>query len=111
MFSQLQQAFKNMIGESNWADPVTQQVTSQKVDAIQAEIGYPKIFETPDNLEKLYEHVRNKLIINYNYIINYNQAVRLMTDYIIFSTLLLFIKLCLLGGNSRRQISSKHVGH
>lgn len=57
MLSQLQQAFKGMIYESNWMDRVTQQVMSQKVDAIKAEIGYPKFFEMPDDLDKLYEHV------------------------------------------------------
>lgn len=62
MLSQLQQAFKGMIKESDWTDDVTQRVTSEKVDAIKAEIGYPKIFETPDELDKLYEHVRNILI-------------------------------------------------
>lgn len=58
MLSQLQQAFKGMIGESEWTDRVTQRVTSRKVDAIRAEIGYPKIFETPDELDKLFEYVR-----------------------------------------------------
>jgi predicted metalloendopeptidase len=57
MLSQLQRAFKGMIEESKWTDRVTQQVTSKKVDAIKAEIGYPEIFETPEELEKLYEHV------------------------------------------------------
>lgn len=57
MLSQLQQAFKGMIDESDWMDRVTQQVMAQKVDAIKAEIGYPKFFETPDDLDKLYEHV------------------------------------------------------
>lgn len=77
MLSQLQQAFKNMIGQSAWADSVTQQVTSRKVDAIIAEIGYPKIFEKPNDLEKLYEHVRNKPFY-YFIIINYNQSVRIL---------------------------------
>ncbi|XP_025424272.1 neprilysin-like isoform X2 [Sipha flava] len=57
MLSQLQRAFKGMIEESKWTDRVTQQVTSKKVDAIKAEIGYPEIFETPEELEKLYEHI------------------------------------------------------
>lgn len=57
MFSQLQRAFKGMIEESKWTDRNTQHVTSQKVDAIKAEIGYPEIFKTPEELEKLYEHV------------------------------------------------------
>lgn len=60
MLSQLQQAFKGMISESDWTDDVTQQVTSQKVDAIKAEIGYPDIFKTPDDLEKIYEFVRTQ---------------------------------------------------
>lgn len=58
MLSQLQQAFKGMIGDSEWTDRVTQRVTSRKVDAIRAEIGYPKIFETPDKLDQLFEYVR-----------------------------------------------------
>lgn len=58
MLSQLQRAFKRMIEESKWTDRATQLVTSKKVDAIKAEIGYPGIFETPEELEKLYEHVR-----------------------------------------------------
>lgn len=53
----MQQAFKGMIDESDWMDRITQQVMAQKVDAIKAEIGYPKFFETPDELDKLYEHV------------------------------------------------------
>lgn len=57
MLRQLQRAFKGMIEESKWTDRATQHVTSQKVDAIKAEIGYPGIFETPEALEKLYEHV------------------------------------------------------
>lgn len=57
MLSQLQQAFKGMIDESDWLDGVTQQVTSQKVDAIKAEIGYPKIFEKPEKLDELYDYV------------------------------------------------------
>lgn len=57
MLSQLQQAFKGMIDESDWMDRVTQQAMGQKVDAIKAEIGYPKFFETPDDFDKLYEHV------------------------------------------------------
>jgi len=59
MLSQLQQAFKSMIGESDWTDRVTQRVISEKVDAIGAEIGYPNVFGTPDELDKLYAHVRN----------------------------------------------------
>lgn len=58
MLSQLQQAFKNMIDSSIWTDQATKQVTSEKVDAIKAEIGYPEIFEKPEELEKLYEYVR-----------------------------------------------------
>lgn len=58
MLNQLKQAFKSMINESDWTDNVTKQATSQKVDAIKAEIGYPKIFETPEDLENLYENVR-----------------------------------------------------
>lgn len=58
MLSQLQKAFKGMIDESDWTDRVTQQVTSKKVDAIKAEIGYPEIFKTPDDLDKLYNYVR-----------------------------------------------------
>lgn len=57
MLSQLQQAFKGMIDKSDWTDRVTRQVTALKVDAIKAEIGYPKIFETPDELDKLFENV------------------------------------------------------
>lgn len=62
MLSQLQQAFKGMIGESDWLDRITQRVTSQKVDAIKAEIGYPKMFETPEKLDKLYDYV-NSIIL------------------------------------------------
>lgn len=62
MLSQLQQAFKGMISDSDWTDCVTKRATSEKVDAITAEIGYPKIFETPDELDKLYEHVRTTCV-------------------------------------------------
>jgi len=63
MLSQLQQAFKGMIGDSDWTDSVTKRATSEKVDAIRAEIGYPKIFETPDELDKLYEHVNTIMCV------------------------------------------------
>lgn len=65
MLSQLQQAFKGMISESDWLDRVTQQVTSEKVDAIKAEIGYPKIFETPDELDKLYDYVSTIMLYRF----------------------------------------------
>ncbi|XP_050422697.1 neprilysin-11-like isoform X2 [Adelges cooleyi] len=57
MLGQLQKAFKTMIMASPWTDRTTKLVTSQKVDAIQAEIGYPKIFDSPSELEKLFQHV------------------------------------------------------
>jgi len=50
-----------MMRESNWTDEATKQVTTLKVNSMKIGVGYPKIFEFPDELEKNFEHVRRIL--------------------------------------------------
>jgi len=58
MIKQLQVAFSDMINESDWTDEATKEVTNLKVNTMKIGVGYPKIFEKPDELDKNYEHVR-----------------------------------------------------
>lgn len=58
MIKQLQVAFNDMITESNWTDEAAKEVTTLKANAIKIGVGYPKLFEKPDELDKNYEHVR-----------------------------------------------------
>lgn len=58
MINQLQGAFSDMISESDWTDEQTKQVATLKVDAMRIGVGYPKIFETPDELDANYNYVR-----------------------------------------------------
>ncbi|KAL5240023.1 hypothetical protein ACI65C_007433 [Semiaphis heraclei] len=57
MIKQLQVAFNDMITESNWTDEAAKEVTTLKANAIKIGVGYPKLFEKPDELDKNYEHV------------------------------------------------------
>lgn len=58
MIKQLQMAFSDMISESDWTDEATKQVTTLKANAMKIGVGYPKIFETPDELDENYNYVR-----------------------------------------------------
>ncbi|XP_015365840.1 PREDICTED: neprilysin-2-like [Diuraphis noxia] len=57
MIKQLQNAFGDLIKKSNWTDEATKQMTTLKANAMKIGVGYPKIFEKPDELDKIYEHV------------------------------------------------------
>ncbi|XP_022180671.1 neprilysin-2-like [Myzus persicae] len=57
MINQLQGAFSDMISESDWTDEQTKQVATLKVDAMRIGVGYPKIFETPDELDANYNYI------------------------------------------------------
>jgi len=58
MIKQLQGAFSDMIRESDWTDEDTKKATTLKANAMRIGVGYPTIFESPDELEKNYDYVR-----------------------------------------------------
>lgn len=58
MIKQLQGAFSDMISESDWTDEATKKVATLKAKAMRIGVGYPKLFESPDELEKNYFYVR-----------------------------------------------------
>jgi len=58
MINQLQYVFKNMISESDWTDEETKRTILLKLDALKVEVGYPKIFEMPDQLDKKFDYVK-----------------------------------------------------
>ncbi|XP_026821188.1 endothelin-converting enzyme 2-like isoform X1 [Rhopalosiphum maidis] len=79
MISQLQYVFKNMISESDWMDEETKRAIFIKLDALKVGVGYPKIFETPDLLDKQFDYVK---IIENEYlqtIVNINVEELIMT--------------------------------
>ncbi|XP_060870447.1 LOW QUALITY PROTEIN: neprilysin-2-like [Metopolophium dirhodum] len=57
MIRQLQGAFSDMISESDWADEATKKVATLKANAMRIGVGYPTIFESPDELEKNYNYI------------------------------------------------------
>ncbi|XP_029344493.1 neprilysin-1 isoform X2 [Acyrthosiphon pisum] len=57
MIKQLQEAFSDMISESEWTDEATKKVTTLKANAMRIGVGYPSILDSPDELDKNYDYV------------------------------------------------------
>ncbi|XP_011497176.1 PREDICTED: endothelin-converting enzyme 1-like [Ceratosolen solmsi marchali] len=57
MTHEIQHAFRELLNKSNWLDPMTNRIASEKVEAMQLRIGYPDFILDSKDLDSRYKDV------------------------------------------------------
>lgn len=65
MIHTIREAFNELLAENHWMDDETRAVAKDKADAMNERIGYPDILTNPKELEREYENVCARLILQW----------------------------------------------